>query len=223
MSNTVLNNVSSKDLLLQFRIVNNTNASIPNIPFMTSNPTFNALTQYQWALPPDLNNYHLINPTITIKTTPDLAALLPFSVGTVNGLTYESIVESIPTNNYNANFIYAYSPNCPQVNQSFTLNQGDIAGNATTNQMPFVIDPYQTQCSVFYYPAKDSVIFDGTSLISFTMLPQTAMGLKMYSTVESSSLKMDNVQSFKNNPFVQAQDELGINLFDDYCNYLIDL
>ena len=88
--------------------------------------------------------------------------------------------------------------------------------------MLFRSDPYQTQCSVYYYPAESSVLFDGTSQLNFTMLPDSSMGLKIFSSTASSSMILDEISGFKNNTFAQVEKAMGTDIFKDYCNYLID-
>ena len=72
----------TQEQLLQFQIVNNTNFPIPNVPFLTSNVTFNSTTQYQWALPPNLNIPTVITPVVTTLTTPALQAVVPIDIDT---------------------------------------------------------------------------------------------------------------------------------------------
>lgn len=222
MAGEVTGRALSAEQLLQFRITNTTQDVIPNIPFMTNNDSFNATTQYQWLLPANLNVNVTTSPTITILLIPALVVQVPVLVETTPGLSYNQIQQSISTNNYEANFIYAYSPNCNQVNQVFTYNQQDIAGNQTVTALPFSIDPYQTQCSVYYYPAQGSVLFDGTSQLNFTMLPQSSMGLKIFSSSASSSMILDEISGFQNNTFTEVEKAMGSDIFTDYCNYLID-
>ena len=120
------------------------------------------------------------------------------------------------------NFIFAQSSNCNQVGQVFTYNEQDIAGNQTVTALPFTIDPYQSQCAIYYYPPENSVIFSGESSLNFTMLPQSTLGLKVFSSAASSTLIQDEISGFKNNTFVEVEKNLGSDIFTDYCNYLID-
>ena len=75
----------SAEQLLQFRITNTTQDVIPNIPFMTPNVTFNSTTQYQWALPSNLNTNITTSPTITILQIPALVVQVPVNVETTPG------------------------------------------------------------------------------------------------------------------------------------------
>lgn len=222
MAGEVQGTYLSAEQLLQFRITNTTQDVIPNIPFMTNSDSFNATTQYQWLLPANLNVNITTTPTITILQIAPLVVQVPVNVETLPGLSYNQVQQSISTNNYEANFIYAYSPNCNQVNQVFTYNQSDIAGNQTVTALPFSIDPYQTQCSVYYYPAEGSVLFDGTSQLNFTMLPESSMGIKIFSSTASSTMILDEISGFQNNTFAQVEKAMGTDIFADYCNYLID-
>ena len=54
------------------------------------------------------------------------------------------------------------------------------------------------------------------------MLPQTSLGLKVFSSTANSSLIQDEISGFKNNTFVEVEKNLGSDIFTDYCNYLID-
>lgn len=212
----------TQEQLLQFQIVNNTNAPIPNIPFLTPNVTFNSTTQYQWTLPANLNIPTVITPVVTVLTTPALQAVIPIDVTTGTQLTYSEITQSISTNNYNTNFFYAQSVNCNQVGQVFTYNDGDIAGNLTITALPFTIDPYQRQCAVYYYPPENLVSFNGTSSINFTMLPDTTLNLKVFSSSASPSQILDEITGYKDNAFAEVEQAMGSDVFTDYCNYLID-
>lgn len=212
----------TQEQLLQFQIVNNTNAPIPNVPFLTPNVTFNSTTQYQWTLPANLNTPTVITPVITVLTIPALQATIPIDVSTGTQVTYEYVTESITTNNYATNFFYAQSVNCNQVGQVFTYNDSDIAGNGTVTALPFTIDPYQPQCAVYYYPPENLVSFTGTSSLNFTMLPDTTLNLKVFASSASPSQILNEITGYKDNAFVEVEQAMGTDVFTDYCNYLID-
>lgn len=212
----------TQEQLLQFQIVNNTNFPIPNVPFLTANVTFNSTTQYQWALPPNLNIPTVITPVVTTLTTPALQAVVPIDIDTAFSPTYAAITESISTNNYGTNFFYAQSSNCAQVSQVNTYIDSDIAGNATVIALPFTLDPYQAQCVVYYYPPENLVTFNGTSSLNFTMLENTTLNLKVFSSSTSPSQILDEITGYKDNAFTEVEQALGTDVFTDYCNYLID-
>lgn len=213
----------TQEQLLQFVISNNTDAVIPNVPFFTQNPSFNAVTQYQWTLPSNLNDDYLVmTPTIVTLQQPALEVVVPLDIDTQFQPTYEAIVQSISTNNYSANFIYVQSLNCNQVGQVFTYYENDIAGNAVVSAMPFTLDPYQSQCAIYFYPPEDSVVFSGESALTFSVLPQTTMNLKMFASTKSDSLILDDSGELKTSTFVEVAENLGSDVFSDYCNYLID-
>ena len=212
----------TQEQLLQFQIVNNTNFPIPNVPFLTPNVTFNSTTQYQWTLPANLNIPTSITPVITTLITPAIQAVIPIDVNTGTQLNYQQIVESISTNNYGTNFFYAQSSNCAQVSQVNTYIDSDVAGNATVIALPFTLDPYQTQCVVYYYPPDNLVTFNGTSSLNFTMLENTTLNLKVFSSSTSPSQILDEITGYKDNAFTEVEQALGTDVFTDYCNYLID-
>jgi hypothetical protein len=54
------------------------------------------------------------------------------------------------------------------------------------------------------------------------MLPQSTLGLKVFSSAASATLIQDEISGFKNNTFVEVEKNLGSDIFTDYCNYLID-
>jgi hypothetical protein len=212
----------TQEQLLQFQIVNNTNFPIPNVPFLTPNVTFNSTTQYQYFLPANLNIPTVITPVITTLTTPAIQAIIPIDVSTGTQLTYEQITESISTNNYGSNFFYAQSANCAQVSQVNTYIDSDIAGNGTVIALPFTLDPYQAQCVVYYYPPENLVTFNGTSSLNFTMLPDTTLNLKVFSSSTSATQILDEITGYKDNAFTEIEVAMGTDVFTDYCNYLID-
>jgi hypothetical protein len=212
----------TQEQLLQFQIVNNSNFPIPNVPFLTGNSSFNATNQYQWFLPPNLNIPTTISPVVTTLTTPPLQAVVPIDVTTGTQLTYEQIVQSISTNNYGSNFFYAQSGNCAQVAQVNTYNDFDIAGNGTVIALPFTLDPYQFQCAVYYYPPENLVTFNGTSSLNFTILAETTLNLKVFSSSVSPSQILDEITGYKDNAFTEIESAMGTDVFTDYCNYLID-
>jgi hypothetical protein len=222
MAEQVKGTALTQEQLLQFTIVNNAADPVPNIPFLTPNVSFNATTQYQWVLPSNLNTNVTVSPTVTTLLIPTLQVEVPVTVEGVGNLTYNTVQESISTNNYLANFIFAQSSNCNQVGQVFTYLEQDIAGNATVSALPFTIDPYQSQCSIYYHTPESSIIFSGESSLNFTMLPETTLDLKVFSSTASSTLIQDEISGFKNNTFVEVEKNLGSDIFTDYCNYLID-
>ena len=213
----------TQEQLLQFVITNNSGSEIPNVPFFTENPSFNAKVQYQWTLPNDLNNDYLVmTPTIVVLDTPPLEVVVPLDLDTGYQPTYNQIVKSVSTNNYSANFIYAQSLNCNQVGQVFTYYENDIAGNAVVSALPFTLDPYQSQCAIYFYPPENSVVFSGESALTFNVLPETTMNLKVFAKTKSETMLLNSEGDLKTSTFVEVSEALGSDVFTDYCNYLID-
>ena len=118
--------------------------------------------------------------------------------------------------------ITSQSSNCAQVSQVNTYIDNDIAGNGTVIALPFTIDPYQAQCVVYYYPPENLVTFNGTSSLNFTMLENTTLNLKVFSSSTSPSQILNEITGYKDNAFTEVEKALGTDVFTDYCNYLID-
>jgi hypothetical protein len=166
------------------------------------------------------------SPIVTTVLVPSLSVTCPvdFDTGSTP-VNYNQIIASMPSANYSANFFYVASPNCAQVGQVYSYSNFDNFGNQVNNSLPFIIEPYQKQCAAYFYPEEESVVFNGNSSINFTMLASQILYLKMYANNEYviNLTDSNNKPLLGDNLFTNVEKTtLGLNYFEDYCNYLID-
>lgn len=166
----------------------------------------------------------IINPTISTALLPFISVTCPVDFNTGSSITYNQIISSLGSFNYEANFFYTYSQSCIQVGQVYNYNATTTSGNQIITNLPFVIEPYQFQCASYYYPELGQIIFNGTSTLDFNVLPQTTLVFKMYSTISYVSAPLDDIGERGQNAFKNLENGgfVEIGFFDDYCNYIID-
>lgn len=135
------------------------------------------------------------------------------------GVTYDQILASQGTMVYAAELIYIYGASNQQIAQPFYYVHTDVNGNADEKILPFSIDPYQGQTSLYYESNKEEIVFDGLSSLTFDLLPNSNVYLKFYTQVKSNR---DLLDLNYNNLFVEVEEIEGAKFFHDFKDYLID-
>lgn len=170
-----------------------------------------------------------VNPSVSTLVTPVLSVVFP-SVSTANplqvqgsGITYNQFLQSLGTYNYGAEYFYLSASTYPEIGQPVFYNHFDANGNSVSTFLPFAVDPYQSQPSLFYETEPDQIILTGLSSLSFIVYPQKTVYFKFFATITYLGNELDD----RGNPsgdnlFEEVEKIEGISFFDDYCNYLID-
>jgi hypothetical protein len=134
-------------------------------------------------------------------------------------VTYDEILASLGTMVYGAELIYIYSQSNQQIAQPFYYQHTDIDGRADQTYLPFTIDPYQDQSSLYYETNKDEIVFDGLSSLTFNLLPNSSVYLKFYTEVKANR---DLLDLHYNNLFIELENREGVKFFHDFKDYLLD-
>ena len=171
-------------------------------------------------------------PTTTTTTTTSTTTLpvgaivpsvsnLPKPVLGINmpNMTYEQFLQSLGKYNYGAEFFYVSASNYQQISQPVNYNRFLADGNSINTFLPFSVDPYQSQPSIFYESDSEQVIITALSSMSFTMLANGTVDFKFFSTITYIGSELD---AKGDSNFDKVEKAEGINFFEDYCNYLID-
>jgi hypothetical protein len=89
--------------------------------------------------------------------------------------------------------------------------------------LPFAVDPYQSQPSIYYKTNDEEIIFTGLSYIQIPVLPNQVIYFKCFTTIAYIGNQLDD-QSNENgdNLFEEIEESNQMVFFEDYCNYLID-
>jgi hypothetical protein len=168
----------------------------------------------------------IVSPIVTTVSVPALGVTCPLDFDTGGTpVNYNQIIASMPSANYAAHFFYVASSNCAQVGQVYSYSNFDSFGNQVNNALPFIIEPYQAQCAAYFYPEEGTVLFNGNSSINFVMLASNSLNLKMYSNNEYiiNLTDKNNEPVLGDNLFTNLEKtSVGLNFFDDYCDYLVD-
>lgn len=159
----------------------------------------------------------VIIPT-TSTISPVLSIAFPIGIGGT-GVTYSQFIQSLGTYNYGAEFFYLSSTSYNQVGQPVFYNHFDANGNSISTFLPFAVDPYQSQPSIFYETESDQIVFTGLTSMQFIVYPQTTVFFKFFATITYIGNELDDQGK---NAFENIEEAEGIKFFDDYCNYLID-
>jgi hypothetical protein len=170
----------------------------------------------------------ILTPVVTQQPVADLNIVCPLDIDTGQGsnpITYSQIVQSLTSFNYEAKFFYVSSTSCEQVGQVYYYTSFDVNGNAVDHSMPFTLDPYQAQCAAYFYPEKQSVVFNGNNALSFTMLPGETLILKIYTNTDfiGNASDIHGQTLLGDNLFQEIEHtKVGLNFFEDYCFYILD-
>lgn len=160
----------------------------------------------------------LVMPVVSTLITPVISVSTPLQIVGI-GSSYEQFLQSLGSYNYGAEFFYMSANNYQQVGQPIYYNHFDANGNSVTTFLPFAVDPYQSQPSIFYETESDQIMFTGLSALSFQLFAQSTVYFKFFATITYVGSELDEQGM---NAFQQLEKAEGISFFDDYCNYLID-
>lgn len=163
-----------------------------------------------------------IPPVTTTIVTPIISVSMPYSiVGT--GITYAQFLQSLGSYSYGAEYFYLSTTSYQQIGQPFFYNHFDANGNSISTFLPFSVDPYQAQPSLFYETEPDQIILTGLTSLQFNLFSQNTIFFKFFAQVTYMGNELDDKNSNSgDNLFEEVEKNEGISFFDDYCNYIID-
>ena len=156
-----------------------------------------------------------ITPVIT-SATAALSITCPFAIG---GTTYQQILQSMGSYVYGANFIYIAASTYPEITQAVFYNHFNSAGNQVQTYLPFSVDPYQHQPTLYYQTDDEDIIFDGFASMTINIFQNSIVYLKFYMTI---SYMASELNKYGDDAFRKYEKSEGVNFFDGYCDYLID-
>jgi len=156
-----------------------------------------------------------ITPVIT-SATAALSITCPFAIG---GTTYQQILQSMGSYVYGANFIYIAASTYSEITQAVFYNHFNAAGNQVQTYLPFSVDPYQHQPTLYYQTDDEDIVFDGFASLTINISQNSIVYLKFYMTIDYVGSPLD---AKGDNAFKTFEKIEGIDFFDGYCDYLID-
>lgn len=165
-----------------------------------------------------------ITPTITTTSTPMVLISPSLSTSTSASVsspqvTYSQILASLGTMVYGGEFIYLASDTFQQVGQIFSYVHFNSNGDRIETSLPFTIDPYQDQATIYYETNPKEIILDGFSSLSFTLNANSTLYFKIYTVVSSMSMRLNELH-YDN--FQDLERIQGFGFYNEFCNYLID-
>lgn len=161
----------------------------------------------------------LLPSVVTTALVPMVSAIPPTSSISTPTITYNQLMNSLGTYNYGSEFFYLSASTYKQIGQPFFYTHFDAAGNQISTYLPFAIDPYQSRTSIYYETRPDEIIFDSFSSLTFVLYAQEIVYFKMFAIVEYVG---GDLEQYGDNNFEELEKAEGVNIFEDYCNYLID-
>jgi len=161
-----------------------------------------------------------ITQVISTGTTPMVSVTAPVLSVSLPTITYNQFLNSLGTYNYGSEYLYLSAIAYQQIGQIFNYQHFDANGNAIQTFLPFAVDPYQNQPSIYYETDPEEIIFDGFSSLGFTLLAGERVYFKMFAHIIYTSGDLDkyglgNMQTVEEAEGIQP-------FFADYCNYIID-
>ena len=160
---------------------------------------------------------------VTTGVTPTISVTMPNTGILAVGITYQQFLKSLGTYNYGVNFFYLSATTIQQVGVPVFYKRFDSNGNAVSTFLPFAVDPYQSQPSMYYRTNDEEIIFTGLSYIQIPVFPNQLIYFKCFTTIAYIGNELDD-QGNQNgdNLFEEIEEAKQLVFFEDYCNYLID-
>jgi hypothetical protein len=163
-----------------------------------------------------------ITPVTSTLISPVISVTMPLQV-LGNGVTYAQFLHSLGAYNYGAEFFYMSATNFQQIGQAFNYNHFDANGNSVTTFLPFAVDPYQSQPSIFYEVNSDEIIFTNLSSMQLVVEPNTTLYFKFFATITYLGNELDDKKDESGfDLFTEIERRESVNFFSNYCDYLID-
>jgi hypothetical protein len=155
---------------------------------------------------------------------PTISVVMPNTGISAAGITYQQFLNSLGKYNYGVNFFYLAASSIQQVGVPVYYRRFDSNGNAISTFLPFAVDPYQSQPSMYYQTNEEEIIFTGLSYIEVPILPNQRVYFKCFTTIAYMGNELDDKGSPSgDNLFEEIEASKDLNFFEDYCNYLIDV
>lgn len=161
-----------------------------------------------------------ITPITTTLVNPIISIVMPIASINGVGITYNQFLNSLGKYNYGVEFFYIKASTYPEVGQPVYFTRFSANGNQIATFLPFAVDPYQSQPSIYYEADPTVIILDSLSSLTFNFFPNSLVFLKMYVNIEYIGNELDDIQP---NNFEEIEMAEGVKFFEDYCNYLIDI
>lgn len=159
---------------------------------------------------------------ITSSITPAISITFPSGIAGV-GITYNQFLNSLGSYNYGAEFFYLSASTYTQVGQPVYYNHFDSNGNSITTFLPFAVDPYQSQPSIYYETNSDEIIITRLSSMQFNLEPNTTVYFKFFATITYLGNEFDdNRDQDGYDLFTEIEKKESMDFFSDYCDYIID-
>ena len=159
----------------------------------------------------------VVSPVVSV-TAPLISVSLPYEVQGV-GISYQQFLNSLGKYNYGVEFFYMWAQTYPEIGQPVYFTHFQANGNQIATYLPFSVDPYQSQPSIYYEGDPSILTLDGLSSLTFSVFPSSSVFLKLFTTITYLGNELDDI-GMNNFEVLEAQE--GMKFFDDYCNYLID-
>lgn len=161
-------------------------------------------------------------PPSTSTISPVLSLTFPSGIAGV-GITYNQFLNSLGAYNYGAEFFYLSSSTYTQIGQPVYYNHFDANGNSITTYIPFAVDPYQSQPSIFYETNADEIVITKLSSMQMNVEPNTTVYFKFFATITYLGSELDNKRGIEGyDLFTEIEKKESMDFFSGYCDYLID-
>ena len=130
------------------------------------------------------------------------------TVSSLDGTTYNQIINSMGSFVYGINKIYLKSNNNSQLIEPINFSQYDVNGTLEKYSQIVTVDPYQFQSSSIFELAKDNVYLNGRTSLTTSVLPNEDIFLVLYTTEIANRDYMEKTDFFKIEFFNDFADEI---------------
>jgi len=164
-----------------------------------------------------------IIPTITTNSSTSSVTIVMAGEFGDSGLTYAQFLASIGVYSYGVEFFYLSATDYRQIGQPVLYNHFDANGNSISAILPFFVDPYQSQPSLYYEVESSQIIFTTLSSLDIVMFANNTVFFKLFATISYLGNQLDDKGFIGgDNAFEEFEERQGFRFFADYCDYLID-
>jgi hypothetical protein len=163
-----------------------------------------------------------ISSIVSTSTTSSVTIVMAGEFGD-SGLTYAQFLASIGVYSYGVEFFYLSATDYRQIGQPVLYNHFDANGNSISAILPFYVDPYQSQPSLYYEVESSQIIFTLLTSLQFVIFANNTVFFKLFATITYLGNEFDNTSFVGgDNAFEEFEISQAFRFFADYCDYLID-
>lgn len=131
------------------------------------------------------------------------------TISSTDSTPYPEIQNSMGSVQYGLDGFYLQTQTTEQLLEPLQYLEYNVNGNIKKTLETPIINPYQYQKSLFFKPIKNSIVFNGNTNLSFTILPLQTVRMIVYSTELANAMLLKEPSLLDDFFFKQQYDFFG--------------